>query len=153
MAIKPSNFVLARDSELPLGTVYTREEKWFLRVQIMDRDITQEAAFELTSERSLDWMNEPATVLSLAPQVSLEVRVIGPIRGPGVPPTGSLVWTAAGDQAIYFRPTFVRLNGKETKDVNKDRAFFAEHWGGWLIGEDGKELSADPLFVVGKPAV
>lgn len=42
MAIKPSNFVLARDLELPLGTVYTREEKWFLRVQIMDRDITQE---------------------------------------------------------------------------------------------------------------
>lgn len=153
MAVRANAFVLQRDIDVPRGSIYCTEKQWFLRALIHEDHggDSLEVGIRL-SNAELYVVHRPTNAISLAPGLALQARVIGEVSGPGVPPKTSLVWTADGGQAISMGNYFVNIDGNETKEVSKAAAYFATHWGVWLIDADGKEVGTDPLVVI-KPAV
>lgn len=150
MTIRASAFVLKRGIDVPLGSVFTFEENWFFRAQVGDRRNIQDVGINLTDGAQSIELTDPTNAITLAPDLELEYRVIGAIRGPGTPPLASLAWSVGGGHAISMVDKFIALDGgKETTDVRIGHVFFATHWGVWVIDTNGKPISPDPLFVIG----
>ncbi|AOY69491.1 hypothetical protein QYG06_17845 [Xanthomonas euvesicatoria] len=150
MVIRASAFVIKKDIDVPLGSVFAFEESWFFRAQVDDGGDIQEVGINLTDGAKYVVLTNPTSALTLAHGLALELRVIGPIRGPGKPPLASLAWSINGGPAISMVDYFLALDGgKETTDVRTKHAFFATHWGAWVIDSNGKPISPDPLFVIG----
>ncbi|MEA9842207.1 hypothetical protein [Xanthomonas campestris] len=149
MTIKASAVTPAKAIELAPGALFTIEEKWYLRTLLkgqQEQDI--ESAVPLSEGAEFIHVGaEPC--ITLAPFHSYECRLIGAINGPGRPLPGSLTWTVGGELVVAWDAFFVTFAGFESKDVNKGEAFYVTHWGMWMIGENGKPASPDPLFVVG----
>lgn len=149
MTIKASAITQAKAIELAPGALFTIEEKWYLRAQLLGQQeqIIESAIPLFGGDEFFHLGAEPC--ITLAPLHSFECRLIGAIKGPARPLPGSLTWTVAGELVLVWEDWYVTLGGFESKNVNKREAFYVTHWGVWVIGADGKEVSPDPLFVIG----
>ncbi|WDL40475.1 hypothetical protein JH288_21795 (plasmid) [Xanthomonas campestris pv. campestris] len=154
MSIKAHIFQPAKAIELAIGTLFTIEEQWFVRGELQnDHRQLLESAIPITPGAEYFHLGaEPC--LALASPYRFECRVIGPIRGPGLPLPASLTWTVDGE-VVYTEPQsqqFMSFAGRQSVGVNTRNAFFASHWGVWVLDAAGNEVSRDPLFVIGAEA-
>ncbi|KPN12213.1 hypothetical protein AN652_01745 [Xanthomonas arboricola pv. pruni] len=125
-----------------------------MRADVSDRaDVeTRQAAIPLSKGAEFHWLTSEKC-LTLAKGYRYELRIIGPLQGPGKTEQGSLVWCNDGTLAVAMKNYFMAFTGVETKDVNiRAGTFSAFHWGAWVLDADGKEISPDPLFVIGADA-
>ncbi|WP_068813961.1 hypothetical protein [Xanthomonas translucens] len=160
MSIKAKIFQPAKASELKKGTLYTIEKQWYMRGQLRNKQGQLiEYAIPLTPGAEYLPLGDAEPCLAVASPHSFECRVIGPIQGPGMPLPASLTWTVAGE-VVYTLPVseqsikkFITFTGDDkSTEVNTREAFFASHWGVWVLGAEGSEVSRDPLFVIGADA-
>ncbi|WOP54533.1 hypothetical protein R5576_21905 (plasmid) [Xanthomonas euvesicatoria] len=150
MAVRANAFVLQRDIDVPRGSIYCIEEQWFLRALVHEDHGGDSLQVGIRlNNAELYVVHRPTSAITLAPGLALQLRVIGEVSGPGVPPKTSLVWTSDGGHAISMGNFFVNFDGNETAEVNKSAAYFATHWGVWVIDDDGKPVSPDPLAIIG----
>ncbi|AMV05376.1 hypothetical protein [Xanthomonas citri] len=154
MPINANIFQLAKAIDLTAGTLFTIEEQWYVRGQLHNNhQQLVESAIPLTP--GADYFDLGGQhCIALARPHTIECRVIGPIRGPGRPLPSSLTWTVTGD-IVYTEPVskkFITFAGEESNGVNAREAFFAGHWGIWVLDANGKEVSRDPLVVIGAEA-
>ncbi|AZR33117.1 hypothetical protein [Xanthomonas vasicola] len=146
MPIKADIFKPAKAIHLNSGTLFTLKEQWYVRGLL-------ESAIPITpGAEHFDLNGTPC--LALASPYRFECRVIGPIRGPGLPVPASITWTVTGDVVYTGQGSkeFMTFTGGQSLEVNTRETFFASHWGIWVIDADGNEVSRDPLFVIGAEA-
>ncbi|MBK0054347.1 hypothetical protein [Stenotrophomonas sp. S39] len=152
MAIKASLFEIKKDLELPLGSLIRQGESWLMRVQMKEFGQAHELTLIIAGQNigEINDMGRPTKCVTLSPEVRLEVRIDGPIEGPSVPPVGALVWSAEGKrQAINTKfAVAVTMDGQESSDFPRERAFYAPHWSIWPVDDAGKALTGEPLFTV-----
>ncbi|MFA0924948.1 hypothetical protein [Xanthomonas fragariae] len=149
MPIKATALTLATAIELQPGAVFTANGHWYLRADVSDRADVEPAAIPLSKGAEFHWLASDKC-LALAAGCRYELRIIGPIKGPGKPGHTSLVWCNDGSLGVAIKDYFIAFTGVETKDVNvRAGTFSAPHWGAWVIDGNGKPASPDPLFVIG----
>ncbi|MGV7193602.1 hypothetical protein [Xanthomonas axonopodis] len=150
MTIRASAFVMTKDIDVLPGSIYVYDGQWFFRAQVDDGGDLQDVGIALNNDAEYAELRKPSSTLTIAPDLKIEVRVIGEILGPGMPPRASLAWSDRGGYAISMGDYFVAIDGGlVTQDVRKKHAFFAAHWGVWVIDNAGKPVSPDPVAVIG----
>ncbi|MCC8489115.1 hypothetical protein LN572_04420 [Xanthomonas citri pv. fuscans] len=152
MKIRASALTLATFAELPPGALFTIDGHWYLRIDFNDLGASdiQPAAILLSKEVKFEWLSDDAKCLALAEGYRYELRINGPIKGLGRPDIASLFWLRDGSLAVSTDRGFFAFTGVETTDVGiRAGTFFAPQWGAWLLDATGKEVSPDPLFVIG----
>ncbi|RNK47818.1 hypothetical protein, partial [Xanthomonas vasicola] len=153
MPIKAHIFQPAKAIELAIGTLFTIEEQWYVRGELHnDHRQLLPSAIPLTPGAEYFHLGDVSRnhlgaepCLALASPYRFECRVIGPIRGPGLPLPASLTWTVAGE-VVYTEPVskqFMSFAGRQLNEVNMRHAFFASHWGVWVLDAAGNEVSRD----------
>ncbi|RBD68889.1 hypothetical protein BRM19_21850 [Xanthomonas oryzae pv. oryzae] len=149
MTIKATSLTLATATELLPGAVFTNNGHWYLRVDISDRASVVPAAIPLLEGAKLRYLASDKCLV-LAERYRLELRIIGPIKGPGKPDHTSLVWSNDGSLAVAIDDYFIAFStGVETKDLNVlAGSCFAPHWGAWVIDAAGNQVGDAPLFIV-----
>ncbi|MCF8838429.1 hypothetical protein QYZ29_21550 [Xanthomonas campestris pv. campestris] len=163
MTIKASAVTPAKAIELAPGALFVIKQEWYLRVQLTGHyEPIVESAIQLGGGTEVfDPSGERC--ITLAPNHSFEVRLIGAIDGPGAPPHGapngprwvphgSLTWTVGGKLVIAWEKLYLTLDGLESNEVNPHDAFYVTHWGVWGLDPDGKQISPEPLVVIGAHA-
>ncbi|KFA27746.1 hypothetical protein FQK02_23440 [Xanthomonas vasicola] len=154
MSIKANIFQPAKAIDLKNGTLFTLEEQWYVRGQLYNeqRQLLESAIPITPGAEHFDLNGTPC--LALASPYSFECRVIGPIRGPGLPVPASITWSVTSE-VVYTRPginQFMTFAGGQSKEVNTRETFFASHWGVWVLDAAGNQVGDAPLFVVNAEA-
>ncbi|MDO0811554.1 hypothetical protein VDP73_21230 [Xanthomonas campestris pv. campestris] len=151
MPLKPDSFVIARATDLLPGAIFTTGGNWFMHALVFRNYAPAHAAVALTFKGATNFIQGEMGV-TLAPRLKAEIRVIGPIQGPGTPPPASIAWTDSDEPVIVAADTLITFAGAESSAINRLDAFYATHWGVWVLDAEGRELSRDPLFVIGAEA-
>lgn len=149
MLIRASAFAVGKDFDRPPGALLQSEGTWFIRAKVKDREDVIDVAIAVSGDKlgTVQYLDNPSSCVHLADGMRVEYRVAGAIDGPGKPPVGALAWSVDGkEQAIALPGRFLTFEGTESKSCNRERAFFARIWGAWLVDEEGKDLSREPLF-------
>ncbi|MEA9598125.1 hypothetical protein ABQF08_21185 [Xanthomonas campestris pv. campestris] len=154
MPIKANIFRPAKAIDLKSGTLFTREEQWYVRAQLYNeqRQLLESAIPITPGAEYFDLNGTPC--LALDAPYSFECRVIGPIRGPSLPVPASITWSVIGE-VVYTGPAstkFMTFKGGQSQEVNTRETFFVSHWGVWVLDADGNQVGDGPLFVVNAEA-
>lgn len=152
MPLRPDSFVIARVIDLPAGAIFTTGGNWFMHAVVFRNWTTTSAAVALTFNGATAFIQSEMGV-TLAPHLKAEFRVIGPIQGPGTPPPASIAWTDADEPVIVATDALITLAGAESSTINRYDGFYATHWGVWVLDAEGREITREPLFVVGAEGV
>ncbi|WP_367899684.1 hypothetical protein [Xanthomonas oryzae] len=152
MTIKATALTLATATELLPGAVFTNNGHWYLRADFDDRANVAPVAIPLSKGAELRWLTYEKC-LALAAGYRHELRIIGPIKGPGRPDHTCLVWSNDGSLAVaidYSNNDYIVFpTGVVMEDSNvRDGRFFAPHWGVWVIDAAGTQVGDAPLFIV-----
>ncbi|OWQ56419.1 hypothetical protein CEE60_02795 [Stenotrophomonas maltophilia] len=149
MPFKAGAFAVGKDFDRPLGALIQSEGTWFMRAQTKDRQDMLDVAVAISGQEigEIRCLDTPSSCVHLADGARVVFRIVGAIEGPGKPPMGALAWSVDGkEQAILLNGRYLTVVGTESKSFSTERAFYSRSWGAWLVGEDGKEVTSDPLF-------
>lgn len=153
MAIETAAFVLGKDIDSELGTIYFSDSTWFLRVRLEELGRFYEGSIALTGDergafRSVDF---GSTCLRLAPGLQFIAKTIGSPTGPAKAPVGALAWSEHGLRFVAGKadsPFSIAFDGTTVGGLHPSKAFFTTHWGLWVANLDGQAISDEPAFVV-----
>lgn len=152
MAMKASFFRIARDFDLPAGSMIQHGKDWLLRSKLVSQNEEQAAALWLSGDGlgTFQLLESPSRCVTLDPALKLELRIDGFIEGPSGAPLGSLTWSEDGlSQAICAADgRFMTIDGVSSKQFLGPRAFFARNWSIWIVDKDGKDIAGGPLVTV-----